>query len=141
MKIKEAWGIIAWFNIELVEQYSVKEYDRWRDAVQTMQKFLQPILDEPEADVVTTYEPKPRKRRANHRTQFELKTISRKDLIKEAYEWCKHNLPLKDERGIIYKVDELFIITSSQSVIDKVNNHFGSNFGFGVKGETIFFLM
>lgn len=141
MKIKEAWGIIAWFNIELVEQYSVKEYDRWRDAVQTMQKFLQPILDEPEADVVTTYEPKPRKRRANHRTQFELKTISRKDLIKEAYEWCKHNLPLKDERGIIYQVDELFIITSSQSVIDKVNNHFGSNFGFGVKGETIFFLM
>ena len=141
MKIKEAWGIIAWFNIELVEQYSVKEYDRWRDAVQTMQKFLQPILDEPEADVVTTYEPKPRKRRANHRIQFELKTISRKDLIKEAYEWCKHNLPLKDERGIIYQVDELFIITSSQSVIDKVNNHFGSNFGFGVKGETIFFLM
>ena len=141
MKIKEAWGIIAGFSIELVEQYSVKEYDRWRDAVQTMQKFLQPILDEPEADVVTTYEPKPMKRRANHRTQFELKTISRKDLIKEAYEWCKHNLPLKDERGIIYQVDELFIITSSQSVIDKVNNHFGSNFGFGVKGETIFFLM
>ena len=141
MKIKEAWGIIAGFSIELVEQYSVKEYDRWRDAVQTMQKFLQPILDEPKADVVTAYEPKPRKRRANHRTQFELKTISRKDLIKEAYEWCKHNLPLKDERGIIYQVDELFIITSSQSVIDKVNNHFGSNFGFGVKGETIFFLM
>ena len=141
MKIKEAWGIIAGFSIELVEQYSVKEYDRWRDAVQTMQKFLQPILDEPKADVVTAYEPKPRKRRANHRTQFELKTISRKDLIKEAYEWCKHNLPLKDERGIIYQVDELFIITSSQSVIDKVNNHFGSNFGFGVKCETIFFLM
>ena len=141
MKIKEALGIIAGFSIELVEQYSVKEYDRWRDAVQTMQKFLQPILDEPEVDVVTTYEPKPRKRIANHRTQFELKTISRKDLIKEAYEWCKHNLPLKDERGIIYQVDELFIITSSQSVIDKVNNHFGSNFGFGVKGETIFFLM
>lgn len=141
MKIKEAWGIIAGFSIELVEQYSVKECDRWRDAVQTIQKFLQPILDEPEADVVTTYEQKPRKFRANDMTQFELKTISRKDLIKEAYEWCKHNLPLKDERGIIYKVDELFIITSSQSVIDKVNNHFGSNFGFGVKGETIFFLM
>ena len=141
MKIKEAWGIIAGFSIELVEQYSVEEYDRWRDAVQTMQKFLQPILDEPKADVVTAYEPKPRKCRVNPKTQFELKTISRKDLIKEAYEWCKHNLPLKDERGIIYQVDELFIITSSQSVIDKVNNHFGSNFGFGVKGETIFFLM
>ncbi|MBR3675412.1 MAG: hypothetical protein IKN69_04645 [Bacilli bacterium] len=88
-----------------------------------------------------TFEQKPRKRRVNPKTQFELKTISRKDLIKEAYEWCKQNLPLKDERGIIFQVDELFIITSSQSVIDKVNNHFGSNFGFGLKGETIFFLM
>ena len=141
MKIKEAWVIIAGLNIELVEQYSAQEYDRWRDAVQTMQNFLQPILDEPKADVVTTFEPKPRKRRANSKTQFELKTISRNELIKEAYEWCKQNLPLKDERGIIYQVDELFIITSSQSVINKVNNHFGSNFGFGLKGETIFFLM
>lgn len=141
MKIKEAWGIIARLDIELVEQYSEDEYDRWRDAVQTMQKFLQPILDEPKADVVTTFGQKPRKRRANPKTQFELKTISRKDLIKEAYEWCKKNLPLKDERGIIFQVDELYIITSSQSVIDKVNNHFGSNFGFGLEGETDFFLM
>jgi hypothetical protein len=46
MKTKEAWEIIAGLDIELVEQYSVQEYDRWRDAVQTMQKFLQPILDE-----------------------------------------------------------------------------------------------
>lgn len=140
MKIKEAWDIIAGLDIELVEQYSGDEYVRWRDAVQTMQKFLQPILDEPEADVVTTFETKSRKRRANPRTQFELKTIFRKDLIKEAYEWCKQNLPLKDERGIIYQVDEMFIITSSQSVIDKVNNRFGSNFEFGPKGETTFFL-
>ena len=141
MKIKEAWEIIAGLDIELVEQYSTQEYDRWRDAVQTIQKFLQPILDEPKVEVVTTFEPKLRKRRANPKTQFELKTISREDLIKEAYEWCKQNLPLKDERGIIYQVDELFIITSSQSVIDKVNKHFGSNFGFGLKGETVFFLM
>lgn len=141
MKIREAWNIIAGLNIELVEHYSAQEYDRWRDAVQTMQKFLQPILNEPEVEVVTTFEQKPRKRRANPRTHFELKTISRKDLIKEAYEWCKQNLPLKDERGIIYQVDELFIITSSQSIIDKVNKRFGSNFGFGLKGETYFFLM
>ena len=140
MKIKEAWDIIAGLDIELVEQYSEDEYVRWRDAVQAMQKFLQPILNEPEADVVTTFEKKPRKRRANPKTQFEVKTIFRKDLIKEGYEWCKQNLPLKDESGIIYQVDELFIITSSQSVIDKVNNHFGSNFGFGIKGETTFFL-
>ena len=141
MKIKEAWDIIAGLDIELVEQYSTQEYDRWRDAVQTMQKFLQPILDEPKVEVVTTFDPKPRKRRANPKTQFELKTISRKDLIKEAYEWCKQNLPLKDERGIIYQVDELFIITSRQLVVDKVNKHFGANFGFGLKGETVFFLM
>ena len=141
MKIKEAWDIIAGLDIELVDQYSVQEYDRWRDAVQTLQKFLKPILDEPKEDIVTTFEQKSRKRRANPKTQFELKTISRKDLIKEAYEWCKHNLLLKDERGIIFQVDELYIITSSQSVINKVNNHFGSNFGFGLKGETIFFLM
>lgn len=141
MKIKEAWGIIAGLDIELVEQYSEVEHDQWRAAVQTMQKFLQPILDEPKAKVVTTFESKQRKRGANPKTQFELKTISRKALIKEAYEWCKQNLSLKDERGIIFQVDELYIITSSQSVIDKVNNHFGSNFGFGVKGETIFFLM
>lgn len=140
MKIKEAWDIIAGLDIELVEQYSEDEYVRWRDAVQAMQKFLQPILNEPEADVVTTFEKKTRKRRANPKTQFEVKTIFRKDLIKEGYEWCKQNLPLKDESGIIYQVDELFIITSSQSVIDKVNNHFGSNFGFGIKGETTFFL-
>lgn len=139
MNIKEAWQTIAGLDIELVEQYSEDEYVRWRDAVQTMQNFLQPILDEPE--VVTTYEQKPRKRRTNPKTQFEFKTISRKDLIKEAYEWCKRNLPLKDERGIIFLVDELFIITSSQPVINKVNNHFGSNFEFGVKGERIFFLM
>ena len=126
MKIKEAWDIIAGLDIELVDQYSVQEYDRWRDAVQTLQKFLKPILDEPKEDIVTTFEQKSRKRRANPKTQFELKTISRKDLIKEAYEWCKHNLLLKDERGIIFQVDELYIITSSQSVINKVNNHFGN---------------
>lgn len=76
----------------------------------------------------------------NYKTQFEITTINRKDLIKEAYEWCKHNLPLKDERGIIFQVDELFIITSSQSVINKVNSHFDSNFKFGVEGKTRFYL-
>ncbi len=106
-----------------------------------MQKFLQPILDEPKVEVVTTFEPKPRKRRQNPRTQFELKTINRKGLIKEAYEWSKQHLPLKDERGIIYQVDELFIITSSQPIIDKVNKHFRSNFRFGPRDNTQFFLM
>lgn len=141
MKIKEAWEIIAGLDIELVEQYSTQEYDRWREAVQTIQKLLQPILEEPKVEVVTTFEPKPRKRRKNPRTQFELKTINRKDLIKKAYEWCKQHLPLKDEYGIVYLVDELFIITSSQSIIDKVNKHFHSNFRFGPRGQMQFFLM
>ena len=46
MEVKEAWDIIAGLNIELVEQYSEHKYNRWRLAVHTMQKFLQPILDE-----------------------------------------------------------------------------------------------
>ena len=45
MSIKDAWEIIAGFNIELVEQYSSQEYDQWRDAIQTIQTFLQPIFD------------------------------------------------------------------------------------------------
>jgi hypothetical protein len=47
MSIKDAWEIIAGFKIELVEQYSSQEYDQWRDAVQTIHTFLQPIFDVP----------------------------------------------------------------------------------------------
>lgn len=140
MKWKEAWGIIAGLELEHVKTYSTQEINQWRDAVQTMQQFLQPILEEPKRDVVTTFLKIPRKRKTKPKTQFELKTISRRDLIKDAYEWCKHNLPLKDERGIINQVTELYIITSSQSIIDKVNKHFGSKFGFGVGDEKYFYL-
>lgn len=42
--IKEALDTIAGLDIELVEQYSAQDYDRWRRAVQTLQRFLQPIL-------------------------------------------------------------------------------------------------
>lgn len=70
----------------------------------------------------------------NYKTQFEFFTIFRKDLVKDAYEWCMKHLPLKDERGLIFQVDELFIITKSQAVIDKLNEHFGSNFAFGENG-------
>lgn len=66
----------------------------------------------------------------NPRCQFELKSIFHKELISSAYEWCKANLPLKDEKSIQYWVDELYIITSSQKVLDKVNEHFGSHFSF-----------
>ena len=66
----------------------------------------------------------------NLRCQFEFKTITNKNAIKEAYEWCLYNLPLTEGRGIQYWVTELFIITASQKVIDKINKHFGSNFSF-----------
>ena len=42
--IKEAFDTIAGLDIELVEQYSAQDYDRWRRSVQTLQRFLQPIL-------------------------------------------------------------------------------------------------
>ncbi len=41
--IKEALDTITGLDIELVEQYSAQDYDRWRRAVQTLQRFLQPI--------------------------------------------------------------------------------------------------
>ena len=66
----------------------------------------------------------------NPRCQFEIHSLFDKKRIEDAYLWCLENLPLKDDRGIIYWVDELFIITSSQKVIDKVNAHFGSYFSF-----------
>lgn len=64
------------------------------------------------------------------KVQFEFKTVFSKHFIKEAYEWCVANLPLKEDRGLVYQVDEMYIITSSQKVIDKVNAHFGSKFSF-----------
>jgi len=42
--IKEALDTIAGLDIELVEQYSAQDYDRWRRAVRTLQRLLQPIL-------------------------------------------------------------------------------------------------
>ena len=139
MTIKEAWNVIATLDIELVEQYSVRECDRWHEAIQKLQDFLQPMLVEPKKEVATTEQPKERQRRKNPMTQFELKSIGSDELIKEAYEWCKVNLPLKDNRSLHYWVDELYIITSSQRILDKINKHFGSNFSFGINGEKRYF--
>lgn len=82
------------------------------------------------------------KRNKNPRTQFELHTLDyNNSIIKEAYEWCLKNLPLKDESGIKYMVNELFIVTSSQKVLDKVNEHFGSGFSFNHPiGDLRFFI-
>lgn len=138
MTIKEAWGVIMSLNIELVEQYSARECDRWHKAIQTLQDFLLPRFVDPKRE---TAQPNQRQHRKNPKTQFEFITISKDELISEAYEWCKNNLPLKDERGIIYWVNKLYIITSSQAVIDKLNKHFGSNFGFGINDEKRYFLI
>ena len=42
--VKEALDTIAGLDIELAGQYSAQDYDRWRRAVQTLQRFLQPTL-------------------------------------------------------------------------------------------------
>ena len=78
-------------------------------------------------------------RKKNPRTQFELKTMSLDTkVLNEAYEWCKKNLPLKEDKGLQYWIDEIYIITSSQAVINKVNKHFGSDFHFGPCGMRYF---
>ena len=69
-------------------------------------------------------------RRKNPRTQFELKAIKQGDSLREEYQWCVDNLSLKEDTEVIYQVDEIYIITSSQTIIDKVNKHFGSKFSF-----------
>lgn len=78
----------------------------------------------------------------NPRTQFELHTFDYdKSVIREAYDWCLKNLPLKAESGIRYEVDELYIVTSSQKILDKVNARFGSNFSFNHPiGDLRFFI-
>jgi len=84
-------------------------------------------------DIVASIPPateKPTKRRCkNDLTQFEIRSANEKN-IRTEYDWCLANLPLKEEQGLEYHVTEIFIITRSQRIIDKVNRHFGSSFGF-----------
>lgn len=76
----------------------------------------------------------------NPKTQFEIRTVSNKDLL-PLFNWCVDNLPLKADRSIKYWVNEIFIITSSQKIIDKVNEHIGSNFSFGIPyGNNVYYL-
>lgn len=53
-----------------------------------------------------------------------------KHIIEETYQWCLDNLPLKPDSGIIFGVNKLFIVTSSQKIVDKLNKKFGSSFTF-----------
>ena len=82
-----------------------------------------------EKSKMTTAPHKPRRRR-NALTQFELLAKDGTKDLDEEYQWCVKNLPLKANRSLIYQVSEIHIITSSQKVIDKVNERFGTAFSF-----------
>lgn len=71
----------------------------------------------------------PKRRFKNDMVQFEVRSMYGKDL-KSEYDWCVANLPLKEERGLVYQVTEFYIITRSQRIIDKANQYFGSSFSF-----------
>lgn len=85
-------------------------------------------LFEDEVQIPTTVDEK-KKKEKNPRTQFEIKSLYGRRLSDE-YQWCVNNLPLKEDRGLSYWVTDIYIITSSQAIIDKVNKHFGSSFDF-----------
>ena len=77
----------------------------------------------------------------NPLTQFELHTFDyNPQVISDAYDWCLANLRLKDEHGLMYRVNELFIVTRSQQIIDKVNRHFGTMFSFSSGSDKIYFI-
>ena len=67
----------------------------------------------------------------NDRTQFEIRSIwKEREIIWKIYQWCVKNLNLKEDYGLHYWVTEMYIITSSQKKIDKINKYLGSNFSF-----------
>lgn len=80
----------------------------------------------------------PKRRCKNDVVQFEVRSMYGKDL-KSEYDWCVANLPLKEERGLVYQITEFYIITRSQRIIDKVNQHFGSSFSFKIWPESRIF--
>lgn len=77
----------------------------------------------------TATQPAPKRRPKNDVVRFEVRSVYGKN-IKAEYDWCVENLPLKEERWLVYQVTEFYIITRSQRIIDKVNQHFGSSFSF-----------
>ena len=79
-----------------------------------------------------------KRKRKNHRTQFEIISLNKRNLIKD-FDWCVNNLPLKEDKNLFYQVSEIYIITSSQIIIDRVNKHFGSSFNFNNSYESRIF--
>ena len=66
----------------------------------------------------------------NPKCQFVIKSLTNIKALNEAHTWCLENLPLKNEKGISLWPTELFIVTSSQMILNKLNKHFGSKFTF-----------
>lgn len=82
----------------------------------------------------------PKRKRKNDTVQFEIISINKRCLISE-FNWCINNLRLQKDKGIIYQVSEIYIITSSQQIVDKVNKHFGSKFGFEIwRKDHVFYI-
>ena len=62
MKIQEAWDIIKNLEIELVEEYTDAEYERWHEAIRT----LEVIFEKPRIYVVGEPRVSIRRKRKNH---------------------------------------------------------------------------
>ena len=90
-----------------------------------------------ETKKVTPFSVSKRKRK-NHITQFEIISLNKRNLIKD-FDWCVNNLHLKEDKNLLYQVSEIYIITSSQIIIDRVNKHFGSSFSFNNSYESRIF--
>lgn len=79
----------------------------------------------------------------NDLVQFELHTLDiNPKVIRDAFDWCLKNTGLKSGRGLIYNVNELYIVTRSQRIIDKINNRFNSSFSFalGDNSDRVYFI-
>lgn len=68
-------------------------------------------------------------KKKNPRKQFEIHSLNGHDL-KPIFLWLLENLPIKEDIGLVYWVTEIYIITSSQRIIDKVNEGLGTCFSF-----------
>lgn len=75
----------------------------------------------------------------NPKTQFEIISFNRNDLI-DIYKWCINNLRLKENVGVIYQFSEVYVITRSQRIIDKLNKYLGSSFEFNNWSKRIFYI-
>ena len=109
--------------------WAIARGTRWEEDARNGIEGICPEFFKDDTDEIQL--PRKRAKSRNPKTQFELHTFDYDlSVIRNGYDWCLKNLPLKDEGGIKYRVDQLYIITSSQKILDKVNEHFGSNFSF-----------